>query len=42
MIGFIIGAFVGGLVGVSVMCLMQSAAEADRQLMEDDSDDPDG
>lgn len=42
MIWFIIGAFVGGLVGVSVMCLMQSAAEADRQLMEDDNDDPDG
>lgn len=42
MIWFIIGAFVGGIVGVSVMCLCFTAAEADRQLMEDDSDDPDG
>ena len=31
MIGFIIGAFVSGLVGVSVMCLCFTAAEADKK-----------
>lgn len=31
MTGFIIGCIVGGLVGVSVMCLFQAGADADRR-----------
>lgn len=39
MIGFIIGLFVGGCVGVVVMCLCRVAGDADRQTeMEEDNE----
>ena len=43
MLYFIIGAMVGGVVGVFVMCLMVSAGDADRRIERfyDSSDDGD-
>lgn len=38
MIGFIIGAMVGGCIGVAVMCLCRIAADADRNMEEKEND----
>ena len=34
MIGFIVGALVGGTLGVTTMCLCSAASEADRHIEE--------
>lgn len=36
MIGFLIGLFVGGFVGMAVMALMQIASDADRHMEENE------
>ena len=41
MIGFVIGAFVGGAVGVTTMCMCAVAGSADRELETRKHNDPD-
>ncbi len=39
MLGFVIGTFIGGIIGVFTMCLCRAASEADKCMASTDSEE---